>query len=312
MLSLARSRYTHFVRLGLTATNVIGVLFGVAYKSKTPDLYPGSAHSAVGWIATGIAAAQISHLLVGPMTKLFNRVAGRDESKTGGYTLPPMRESFNSLRDHDGPAGLSRQGSFDVEATHVGMEDRDTSSDSPLYQEDPHEPGFTSENGTFYGESDHDPSPATSKIFSKPILTRTRKIILLMYNVMDRTILIVAFVAFCTGIATFWGLFVSPDAPRTTHVQESKINRRLAERKCHFQRHRPLDQRWRFLLARHLQSRSLVRVLCRNRMGKQDRYSMARLQAETFETLIRRMIPLRHGILDLVPRRGSSGCLLSL
>lgn len=281
MLSLARSRYTHFARLGLMATNIIGVLFGVSYKNKTPNLYPGSAHSAVGWIATGIAAAQISHLLVGPMTKLFNRVAGRDESKTGGYTLTPMRENFNSLQDHDGPSGLSRQGSFDVEATtHVGIEDRDTLSDSPLYQEDPHESRSTSGDGTFFGESDsvralhHDPSVTTSKIFSKLILTRTQKLILLIYNVMDRTIFIVAFIAFCTGVVTFWGLFVSPNAPRTTLVQESKSNRCLAERTGYFQRNRPLDQRRRFLLARHLYSRSLVRVLCRNRMGKQDRYPM--------------------------------------
>ncbi|KAK7413664.1 hypothetical protein QQX98_007446 [Neonectria punicea] len=198
MLSLARSRYTHFVRLGLTATNAFGVLFGVSYKNTTADLYPGSAHSAVGWIATGIAAAQISHLLVGPVTKLFNRFAGRDESKAGKYTLPPIRESFDGLYDHDDPSGLSRQASFDVEATHVEMEDRDTSSDSRLYQEDPHESGFTSGDDTVYGEA---------KIFSKPILTRTRRLTLFIYNVMDRTILIVAFIAFCTGIVTFWGLF---------------------------------------------------------------------------------------------------------
>ncbi|KAK7428871.1 hypothetical protein QQZ08_004641 [Neonectria magnoliae] len=124
------------------------------------------------------------------------------ESKTGGYTLPPMRESYNSLQDHDGPSELSRQASFDVEATHVDIEERDTSSDSRLYQEDPHESGFTSGDDTFYGES-----AATSKIFSEPILTRTRRFVLLIYNVMDRAILIVAFVAFCTGIITFWGLF---------------------------------------------------------------------------------------------------------
>ena len=215
MLSLAGSRYTHFARLGHTAANVIGVLCGVSYKKKTEDLYPGSAHSAVGWIATGIAAAQVSHLLVGPVTKLFNRFAGRDESKKGGYTMPPMRESFNSLQDHEGPSARSRRGSFDVEATDGGIEDRGTSSESRLYQEDPHESGFTSGDDTFYGESDHDPSTATSKMFSRPISTRTRRLTLLIYDVMDRTILIVAFVAFCTGIVTFGGFFVSADAPGT-------------------------------------------------------------------------------------------------
>lgn len=221
MLSLARSRRTHYVRLGFTATNVIGVLFGVSYKSKTPDLYPGSAHTSVGWIITGIAAAQISHLLISSVTKLFNRVAGRSESKSNGYTLPPMRESLNSPQDFDGPSGLSRQASFDIEATRVGMEDRDTSPDSRLYQQDPHESEFTSDDDTFDGKSDssqalrHDPSAANSKIFSKAIMSRMRRLVPLLYDVIDRTILVVAFVAFCTGIATFWGLFVSSVASRT-------------------------------------------------------------------------------------------------
>lgn len=215
MLSLARSRYTHFARLGLAATNAIGVLFGVSYKSKTPDLYPGSAHSAVGWIATGVVVAQIGHLLVGSVTKLFNRFAGRGESETGGYALPPMQEGFNSLQDRDGQSETSRRGSFDVEA------DCDALSDSRLYEEDIHESGFASGGGTVYGESDS--SAATSKIFSKPISTPTQRLVFLIYNVIDRTIWIVAFVAFCTGIVTFWGLFVSADKPKTTVVRESKI-----------------------------------------------------------------------------------------
>lgn len=247
MLSLARSRYTHFVRLGFTAANIIGVIFGISYKKSTPDLYPGSAHSAVGWIATGIAAAQVSHLLIDPITKLYNRIFGRYERKAGGYTLTPMQESSSSLQDHDGPSALSRQASFDVEATQVCMESHDTSSGSQLYQEDQNESGFTSEDATFCGESDsvralhHDPRAATSKTFSKPTLTRTRRIILLTYNLIDRTILLVAFVAFCTGIATFWGLFVSLDAPRTTFAWRNKFNISSAERKCHIQRYCSLD-----------------------------------------------------------------------
>lgn len=229
MLSFARSRYTHFFRLALTATNIVGVLFGASYNYKTLDLYPGSAHSAVGWIATGIAAAQISHLLVGPMTKLFNRVAGRDESESDGYTLPLMRQSYDSLQGLDGPSGLSRQGPFDVEATHGGTEDCDTPSYSQLYREDPNDSGFTSGDGPFDGESNSDQAlhddinTAPPKIFSDSSLTRTLRLILFMYDIMDWMILIVAFIAFCTGTVTFWGLFVSHDAPRTIHAQEENL-----------------------------------------------------------------------------------------
>ncbi|KAL3488946.1 hypothetical protein BJX62DRAFT_252954 [Aspergillus germanicus] len=214
MLSLARSRYTPFLRLVFTATNIIGVLCGVAYKNNTPDLYPGSAHSAVGWIATGIAAAQVSHLLVDPVSGLFNRLR-RNKTQSGRHTLSPMREGFHGLQDHDGPSGLSRHISIDVEATQALVEDRgsDTSQSSRLYQEDAHEFGFTRGDDTCFEESDsiralhHDPSAAFSKVFSRPLLSRTRRFILFMYDLLDRTILIVGFVAFCTGLVTFWGIF---------------------------------------------------------------------------------------------------------
>lgn len=170
MLGLARSHYTHFVRLGFTATNIICVTFDISYCTKsTPDLYPRSTHSAVGWVVTGIAAAQISHLLVDPIAKLLNRISGRYERKAGGYTLASMQESSSSLQDHDGLPALSRQVSFDVEAIQAGMESCGTLSDSRLYQEDQYESGSISEDGTFCGESDsvralhNDPNTATPK-----------------------------------------------------------------------------------------------------------------------------------------------------
>lgn len=275
MLSLAKSRHTHFFRLGLIATNIMGVLFGVSYKSKTADLYPGSLHSAMGWIVTAIAAAQGGHLLLGPVIKLFSRIAGRDERRTDGYTRPSMREISDSLQGHDSPSCPP----LDVEATPVDEEDNDTSADSRLFQEELPESGFTSGDDTFHGDSDsvqtlqhddHEPITGASKMFSRPILTRTRRLVQLYHNVLDRTILLVAFVAFCTGIATYWGLFVSSATPRTTLVDEIDSDLLLPERARHAQRHRPLDQRWRFPLARHFQSRSLVRVLCRHWMGEQD------------------------------------------
>ncbi|KAL3450206.1 hypothetical protein BJX65DRAFT_305660 [Aspergillus insuetus] len=219
MLSLARSRYTPFARLVFIATNTIGVLCGVAYKKNTPDLYPGSSHSAVGWVATGIAVAQVSHLLVGSMTKLFNRLARRDGAQPGRYTLSPMREGSRGLQGHnDRPSGpgLSRQASIDVEeAAHVLVEDRDrdTSPSSRLYQGDAHGSGFTSGDDTYFEELDspqaqyHHPSAAFSKMLSTSLLSRTRRAILLAYDLMDRAILVVGFVAFCTGLVTFWGIF---------------------------------------------------------------------------------------------------------
>jgi hypothetical protein len=246
MLSLAKSRYTDLVRLACIATNVIGVILGIIYKHQTPDLYPGNSHSAIGWIATSIATSQISHLLANPIIRLINLVTGSGERKFGEYTLPPMQERSNRLQ--------SRQGSFDVEATHFGRENRDAPPNSSLYHED--ESGFASGDETCYEESDfiqdHDPSSTSNTLFSRPLSTRTQKSMSFLYNVMDIKILIVAFVAFCTGIVTFWGLFVSPDDYMLILAQTTKFNRNSTERKGGFQWSCPLDQRCHFLLARHL------------------------------------------------------------
>ncbi|KAI9154854.1 membrane protein [Paramyrothecium foliicola] len=216
MLSLAGSRYTHFVRLALIVTNAIGLLFGVSYKNKTSDQYPGSVHSTVGWIATGFATAQIGHLLIGVVTKLFNRIFRQPQTRAGGYALTPVRERFNFLQEHENPSMLCRQGSFDVEAIQGGAGEREISSDARLYEDELQESGFTSGDETFHGEPDsaqalhNELSTATSKIISKPILIWTRRLALVANVLMDSTILFLAFIAFCTGIATFWGLFKGP------------------------------------------------------------------------------------------------------
>lgn len=211
MLSLARSRHTHLVRLGFTISNTIGLFFGVWYKNRTPDLYPGSAHSVVGWIATAITAAQVSHILIGPLTNLVNRLARRHEIKPVRYMLSPMRERLHNLQGHDD----SRQRSPDIEATQALVEDLDAPN-SHMCQEDLHESEFTSDDDTYFlGESPsthvphHGPSAALSKIFSTSLLSQMQRLMLLIYEAIDRIILIVAFAAFCTGIVTFWGLFVS-------------------------------------------------------------------------------------------------------
>jgi hypothetical protein len=219
MLSLARSRYTNVARLVFMAANIVGLVFGITYKNKTPDLYPGSTHSAVGWIATGIAATQISQLLIFPLEKLFNRFTGRCEIENTKYMLYPIRTNLQNLQGHDDASGVSRQGSFEVGDTHVYVEDHETSSDSHLHPEELRESGCTSEADTFVGDPDsiqvlhQNPIAAIAHIFSEPSCSWTQKIVLPIYNILDRIVLIVAFIAICTGIVAFWGLFVSLIAP---------------------------------------------------------------------------------------------------
>ncbi|KAJ5770679.1 uncharacterized protein N7511_002730 [Penicillium nucicola] len=64
MLSIARSRLalpSQFLFLVLSA---VGLLFGMIYKSQTPDLYENNAHGKIGWIATCMISAQVALALI--------------------------------------------------------------------------------------------------------------------------------------------------------------------------------------------------------------------------------------------------------
>lgn len=59
MLSVASSRLALPGYLTFTVLNALGVLFGIIYNTRTPDLYQGNAHHRIGWIGTWVMAAQV-------------------------------------------------------------------------------------------------------------------------------------------------------------------------------------------------------------------------------------------------------------
>lgn len=59
VLELARSRFAFPAQILFLVLNALGTFLGLRYKSKTPDLYPGSAHHAISWMLTGLAFFQL-------------------------------------------------------------------------------------------------------------------------------------------------------------------------------------------------------------------------------------------------------------
>jgi hypothetical protein len=53
--------------------HAIGVIFGLAYNSKTQDLYPNNSHQKLGWALTGIIAVQF---MLGT-AKSFKNIRGK-------------------------------------------------------------------------------------------------------------------------------------------------------------------------------------------------------------------------------------------
>lgn len=55
MFSIARSSLTIPTQLAFLIVNGLGVIASVVYNASTPDLYPNNAHHKIGWVATWIA-----------------------------------------------------------------------------------------------------------------------------------------------------------------------------------------------------------------------------------------------------------------
>lgn len=213
MLSLAKSHRTNLVRAAVMGANAAGLLFGVWYKGKTPDLYPGSVHSIVGWIATGFIAAQSSRILGKPLVWLSAHLKGANSRAirvtAGSLSLGTI------LHNDEGSLALLEERASDAEA--AAPRSRNWSPSSPLRtsQEPSHESGFASGDETFCCDTDSLTGGDQGSLPYKSRRTSRRRhfwesgFLRVFHDVLDRTSWLIAFVALCTGIATFWGLFVS-------------------------------------------------------------------------------------------------------
>lgn len=243
MLSLARSRYTLLVQFGFLALNAGGMLLGVIYNASTPDLYPNNAHHKIGWIATSVVSAQV---LVG----LLARVAGmfkRGQQSAGGGGRAEERQGFipvstEAMAEHEsrfpGPYGrYSNDSGQGTEPRTESLRSHSLSSgaDSPSI----HHKEFHVDDAESDDDSDtHLPMfPKSAKAHSVVakvagrISDRFWKVLLLAYNVVDRTILILGFIALCTGIITFGRLFVSIRQEERPELKLAliSVNRRVTE-----------------------------------------------------------------------------------
>ncbi|KAK4099889.1 hypothetical protein N658DRAFT_497868 [Parathielavia hyrcaniae] len=217
MLSLARSRYTLPVQFGFLALNAGGVLLGVIYNASTPDLYPNNAHHKLGWIVTVVVSAQVVVGLLarvaGTMTKResSSKPAGRAEERQR-FIIPVSTEAMAEHESRYPPAPYRRYSNDSGQGTEPRTESLDSSS-SPLREA----------HKEFHRGHDDDADedveahlPMLSKStkahsmiarVAEKISGRFWKVLMFAYSFVDRTILILGFIALCTGIITFGRFF---------------------------------------------------------------------------------------------------------
>ncbi|KAK6953385.1 hypothetical protein Daesc_005688 [Daldinia eschscholtzii] len=219
MFSIARSRYTLPVQFLFLVTNALGVVLGITYNANTPDLYPNNAHHKLGWIVTWVVSAQVFISLVGRVAGVMSRNGTEGIGKEEEQAFIPV--STEAMAEHqrinDGMYPHPYRHSNDSgQGTEPGTESlRSNSVSTAVGQESPLE---MSDRRIHYDDlEDVHFKPAEvlgskransflAKIAGK-ISTRAWKVLMFAYNFVDRTILILGYIALCTGVITFGRFF---------------------------------------------------------------------------------------------------------
>ncbi|KAK3384791.1 hypothetical protein B0H63DRAFT_170871 [Podospora didyma] len=205
MMSLARSRLTLLAQFIFLATNAGGLLAGIFYNASTPDLYPNNAHHKLGWVVTWMVGAQV-------VVSLLGRVAGVLTRKPSGDRQGFIPVSTEAIAEHESRFPGTRRFSNDSgQGTEPISESIRVSSgvDSPSIT--------LREAQKEYNEADGDDDiplfPRAGKVYllahkvASKISSRFWKPFVFAYNVVDRTILMLGFVALCTGVIAFGRFF---------------------------------------------------------------------------------------------------------
>ena len=199
MLSIARSRYTSVAHFVVLVLNAFGLLVGTIYNANTPDLYENNAHHKVGWISTWIVTAQA---LVGLVLQ-HTRAAAPTKSFLGvQYNRFKESDFANRYRWSQDSGQGTEPGSPETHPTSPAEPEREAQRESYESEPEDHEEklGLLSNSAMDRYFMRKFKSITTSRFVSFASVP---------YNVMDRLILFLSFIALATGLVTYGGHFVS-------------------------------------------------------------------------------------------------------
>lgn len=216
MFSIARSRYTLLTQLVFLITNALGVVLGVSYNASTPDLYPNNAHHKIGWVATWMVCAQVLISLVGRVAGVMNCQDSQNNKEERQAFIPVSAQNMEEHLRGNGTLYHHHKYSYSNDSGQ-GTEPGTESLRSDSLSSGQESPAETSHQRMDYDDEDLEfkdvemqpPSPKTNSLVAKvagKISSRAWKFLLLGYSIIDRTSLILGYIALTTGIVT-WARF---------------------------------------------------------------------------------------------------------
>lgn len=212
MFSIARSKFALPVQFLFLIINGLGVVAGTVYNINTPDLYENNAHHKIGWIATWVFTAQVV------MSLLF-LYSGRNRGVTAVASeraafLPASLHNMDARSFHNhrwsGDSGQGTEPSSPIGSSRTLSPNREYEYSKPEPEQDPADLeevplGPSSRRPSWFKNTKIDRylSTRVPEIASRRIVSVAEVI----YEVIDRTILLLGFVTLLTGIVTYTGIF---------------------------------------------------------------------------------------------------------
>lgn len=213
MFSVARSKLALPVQFVFLVLNGLGVVCGTIYNINTPDLYPNNAHHKIGWIATWVVTAQVimSLLFLYSGRRTPEKVKVSESTAFLPSSLHSINRSMHKYRwstdsgaeTHvNSPSGSARSSRTlspdrDYDYQKAEMEEPEDMEDIPI------EPA--QEKPTWFKNTKLDRYLSTR--IPKMASSKVAGVAEVIYEIIDRTVLILSFVAIMTGIVTYAGIF---------------------------------------------------------------------------------------------------------
>ncbi|EXJ94629.1 hypothetical protein A1O1_03025 [Capronia coronata CBS 617.96] len=220
VFSVSRSRFALPVQFLFLILNGLGVLFGTVYNINTPDLYENNAHHKIGWIATWVVAAQVI------MSLLFTYSGrGKANQVSAAERAAFLPVSIENMAHHDTTpytdhrwSGDSGQGTEQSSTLHSrdgslstphrdGFDDFEKPEPEPEPESEDDEPAIPQSHPSprwrRFNVLDKYLSARVPNLLSAKLL----RIFEIAYEVIDRTILVLGFIALVTGGVTYAGIF---------------------------------------------------------------------------------------------------------
>lgn len=215
VLSVSKSRRAFLLQFVFLTINVLGLVCGTIFNAATPDLYPGNAHHKMGWILTWISVAQ-------GLMALLNTYGGRWNARSQQEEriafIPVSTEAMAEHQRNSRPVlrYASRFSADSGQGTERNTESLLSHSSTPSLENNQLN---ISDSHHEFEEPDEVEKQAPkrsgrldqylTKKLSGLSQFRILRIFDVLYDIVDRVMLILAFVAYLTGLVTYGGIFVS-------------------------------------------------------------------------------------------------------